>query len=51
MLGTILEANGFTLIKEIPGLDCFYLHKDMLDTYYENLVAFYSKPKVVFVGL
>jgi FkbM family methyltransferase len=50
-LRTILEANGFTLIKEIPGLDCFYLHNDMLDTYYETLYAFYSKPKVVLVGL
>lgn len=49
-LRTILEANGFTLIKEIPGLDCFYLHKDMLDTYFENLTAFYSKPFVVLVG-
>jgi FkbM family methyltransferase len=46
-LRTILEANGFTLIKEIPGVDCFYLHKDMLDTYFANISAFYSKRFVV----
>ena len=50
VLRKIFEANGFTLIKEIPGLDCFYLHKDMLDTYFTNLSAFYSKPFVVLVG-
>jgi FkbM family methyltransferase len=49
-LRTTLEANGFTLIKEIPRLDCFYLHKDMLDTYPGNLMAFYNKPFVVLVG-
>ena len=50
-LRTILEANGFTLIKEIPGLDCFYLHKrNMLDTYFANLSIFYNKPFVVLVG-
>ena len=49
-LRTIFEANGFTLIKEIPGLDCFYLHKDMLGTYFANLPAFYNKSFVVLVG-
>jgi hypothetical protein len=49
-LRAIPEANGFILIKEIPGLDCFYLHKDMLDKYLANLFDFYNKPLVVLIG-
>jgi FkbM family methyltransferase len=49
-LRIILEANDFTLIRDIPGLDCFYLHKDMRDRYLANLFAFYTKRFVVLIG-
>jgi FkbM family methyltransferase len=39
----ILERNGFRLIKEIPGLDCFYLHNDLVEQYESTLTSFYKK--------
>lgn len=38
-----LEENAYILIKEIPGLDCFYVHKSFLHRYQTNLLDFYCK--------
>ena len=38
-----LESNGFVMIKEIPGLDCFYIHSSHINRYLENVFSFYEK--------
>jgi len=43
ILRRIISDNGYVLIKEIPGLDCFYLHRDFMDQYRANLFSNYSK--------
>jgi FkbM family methyltransferase len=43
VLKDILKDNGYVLIKEIPGLDCFYLHHDFMDQYRSNVFSFYRK--------
>jgi FkbM family methyltransferase len=37
------EDNAYILIKEIPGLDCFYVHQSFLHRYQANLFKFYEK--------
>jgi FkbM family methyltransferase len=39
----LLQKNGYTLIKEIPGYDCFYLHESFLPEYRKNLFDFWAK--------
>jgi FkbM family methyltransferase len=39
----ILNDNGYRLVKEIPGLDCFYVHYEFLDQYQKNIFNFYKK--------
>lgn len=34
---------GYVLIKELPGLDCFYLHRSFIDDHHQNLIAFHKK--------
>lgn len=43
MLRKILADNGYVLIKEIPDLDCFYIHHDFINQYRTNVFSFYSK--------
>lgn len=43
LLKVTFNKNGYILIKEIPGLDCFYIHSDFIDQYLENVFSFYSK--------
>jgi FkbM family methyltransferase len=38
-----LRINGYFLIKEIPGLDCFYIHESFEETYKRNIFAFGMK--------
>jgi FkbM family methyltransferase len=37
------EENAYILIKEIPDLDCFYIHKSFLNQYQTNIYKFYNK--------
>ncbi|MFZ9752248.1 MAG: FkbM family methyltransferase [Cyanobium sp.] len=37
-----LSENGYILVKEVPGLDCFYIHSSFLEDYLVNSRAFYS---------
>lgn len=38
-----LRAAGYLLIKEIPELDCFYIHRSFEPTYARNVHAFGAK--------
>lgn len=46
-LRTRLAECGYVLIKEIPGLDCFYVHADYLEQYFNNTLAFFRKKLLV----
>ena len=46
MLKTLFKENGYILVKEIPGLDCFYLHESISEQYLANLFAFYHKQRL-----
>lgn len=35
--------NEYIIIKDIPGLDCFYVHHSFLHRYKTNLLKFYEK--------
>jgi DNA integrity scanning protein DisA with diadenylate cyclase activity len=35
-----LAGRGYRLIKEIPRLDCFYIHEEFVEQYVYNLRAF-----------
>lgn len=34
---------GYVLVKELPGLDCFYLHESFIGNHHQNLIAFHEK--------
>ena len=42
-LRSIFADHGYILIKEIPGLDCFYIHQSFLQNYRDNIAKFYRK--------
>lgn len=42
-LRSIFAKQGYVLVKEIHGLDCFYVHRKYYDEYKRNLFAFYEK--------
>ena len=42
-LCTLFHGAGYVLIKEIPGLDCFYIHGAFMPSYKANLFAFYDQ--------
>jgi len=48
-LRALLAENHYVLIKEIPGLDCFYIHESMQNqgSYHKNVVAFWSKKHLI----
>ena len=41
-LRNILTHNGYTVVKEIPNHDVFYIHKSFFDEYQTNLWAYWS---------
>ena len=45
-LRAILRENGYILVKDIPGLDCFYIHESISEQYLANVFAFYLKKRV-----
>lgn len=47
LLRVLFKSNGYVLVKEIPGLDCFYIHQDFLKEYKSNLFLFYAKKHLV----
>jgi len=46
LLRTLLEKNEYILIKEIRGMDCFYIHQNFLNQHLSNLRAFYNKKHI-----
>ncbi len=40
---SILQENGYVLIKEIPGFDCFYINQLFINQYLTNIFSFYKK--------
>jgi len=42
-LRSLLKKHNYILIKEIPNLDCFYIHADFLNEYMKNMFKFYNK--------
>jgi FkbM family methyltransferase len=42
-LRSLFHATGYVLIREIPGLDCFYVHGAFMPTFKANLFAFHGK--------
>lgn len=46
LLRAIFKENGYILIKNIPGLDCFYLHESISEQYLANLFAFYYRNRL-----
>lgn len=40
-LRDVFDRNGYRLVAEIPGLDCFYIHGTHVQTYFDNTLAFY----------
>ena len=47
-LRTTFAEHGYLLIKEIYGLDCFYVHRNYLNEYNKNLFNFYKKKQLLF---
>lgn len=43
MLRELLQKNGYLLVKEIPGYDCFYVHESFVPEYRKNLFDFWGK--------
>jgi FkbM family methyltransferase len=46
-LRSVLQENGYVLIKEVPGLDCFYIHSTWQSNYHRNTVLFHEKKIVI----
>lgn len=42
-LRSLLNDNEYVLIKEIPNLDCFYMHKSFIPQYKKNVLAYGKK--------
>ena len=42
-LRAIFHRHGYVLVKEIVGLDCFYVHSDFVASYKKNLFEYYDK--------
>lgn len=48
LIMSLLEINGYLLIKRIPKLDCFYIHKSFVDQYLKNMTKFYNKKRLFY---
>jgi len=48
-LRKLLKKNGYVIIKEIPGLDVFYIHESHIHNYQVNLMNFWeiTKSKII----
>jgi len=42
LLRDLLKSHGYILLKDIPGLDCFYIHQTFLADYQKNCRDFYQ---------
>ena len=44
----ILQGNGYVLIKKLPALDSFFVHKSFFEDYRRNLFSYYKKIRFTF---
>lgn len=42
-LRSLFHKHNYLLLKDIPGLDCFYIHEEFKDQYVENMYRYYGK--------
>lgn len=49
-LKATLKSSGYILIKEIPGLDCFYIHESFVPQYSSNVFSYHQK-KWLMIGM
>jgi FkbM family methyltransferase len=42
-LRRILKTNGYILLRECPGLDCFYIHESFVSDYQRNAFDFWTR--------
>jgi FkbM family methyltransferase len=43
MLRALLADHRYRMVKEVPGLDAFFIHEDFLETYVANAISFWTK--------
>lgn len=48
VLRGVLHGHGYVLVREVPGLDAFYVRRDFLPEYTSNLFTFYMKRRLAF---
>jgi FkbM family methyltransferase len=48
-LRELLKARGYWLVREIPHLDCFYVHHEFWGSYLNNLYSFYRHKRQLYV--
>lgn len=44
---SVLENNGYILMKKIPNLDYFYVHRNFVERYEKNVCEFYGKKRLL----
>lgn len=42
----VFKNHGYILLREIPSLDCLYIHRDFVEQYERNLLRFYEKRRL-----
>ncbi|HQZ64036.1 MAG TPA: FkbM family methyltransferase [Planctomycetaceae bacterium] len=42
-LCSVLNRNGYRLVCDIPGLDCYYIHESHADAYFKNTLDFHRQ--------
>lgn len=44
-LREVLAFNGYLIIKDIPNIDAFYLHKDFMEDFGQNFLSYWKNNK------
>ena len=47
-LRQLLRDKGYSLVKEVPQFDCFYVHESFAHEYRQNLFTFFKKRQFAF---
>ncbi len=45
LLRKLFEKHGYVLVREVPALDCFYIHRIFVPEYKKNLRSFYREKR------
>lgn len=49
-LREVLTRHGYLLIKEMPGLDCYFIHSSFQDDYMKNVYRFHRRKHRLLAG-